>query len=77
MYRREAEDAAEELGWLSLRLHDTKNAKARLGYYAGEPLPAGYVVDERKELEDGQPNPAYHTYKKHEPHAEVVRVIFQ
>jgi hypothetical protein len=33
-------------------------------------------VDERDMLEDGSPNPAYHSYLIHEPHAEVVRIIF-
>lgn len=76
LYRMEIERAADELELMNSRLYGAKRLKARSGYYAGEFLPAGYVVDERKELENGESNPKYHTYQIYEPHAEVIRQIF-
>lgn len=76
MYRMVADQAAQELKVMRQRLYGARSIKAKTGRYAGEPLPTGYVVDDRQTI-DGKPNPAYHTYLIHEPHAKVVRFIFQ
>jgi DNA invertase Pin-like site-specific DNA recombinase len=77
MYRIEVERAADELELMAHRLLGAQELKAKSGLYAGEALPAGYVVDEQNELPNGDPNPKYHTYRVFEPHAEVVRTIFE
>ena len=76
LYRMEVERAADELELMAQRLLGAKNLKAKAGYYAGESIPPGYVIDERKQLKNGKPNPDYHTYQVYEPHAEIVRTIF-
>lgn len=77
MYRMEVERAADELELMAGRLLGARDLKARAGVYAGERIPPGYVVDEREKLPDGEPNPAYHVYQVYEPHAEVVRTVFE
>jgi DNA invertase Pin-like site-specific DNA recombinase len=77
LYRMEVERAADELEIMAYRMLVPKEMKAKSGLYAGEKLPTGYIVDERKTLEDSSPNPRYHSYLVHEPHAEVVRTIFE
>ncbi len=77
MYRMEIERAADELEMMKSRLLGPLNLKARSGAYAGESLPPGYIVDEREKLESGEPNPSYHNYLIHEPHAKVIKIIFE
>lgn len=77
LYRMEIERAADELELMAHRMLGAKEVKAKSGLYAGEILPPGYVVDEREKLEDEQPNPNYHTYRIYEPHAQVVRTVFE
>jgi DNA invertase Pin-like site-specific DNA recombinase len=76
LYRMEVERAADELELMAGRLTSARDLKARAGFYGGESLPPGYVVDEREKLINGEPNPSYHVYQKYEPHAEVVQTIF-
>lgn len=80
IYRMEAERAADELEVMSARLHGGQNLKGRQGHYGGGSIPAGYVLDVRKQIEvDGRlvDNPDYHKYRVYEPHAEIVRAVFQ
>jgi DNA invertase Pin-like site-specific DNA recombinase len=77
LYRMEVERAADELELMAGRLLGARDLKAKSGFYAGEKLPAGYVVDERQTLPSGEPNPAYHVYQIFEPHAQVVRTILE
>ena len=79
IYRMEAERAAEMLDVMRLRLHGGQAIKARLGYYTGESLPPGYIVDVDKTITlDGQEvdNPNYHRYVVYEPHAFIIRKLF-
>lgn len=76
LYRMEVQRAADELKVLAHRLIGARDLKARSGRYGGECLPPGYVLDTRKNLSSGDPNPDYHSYRIYEPHAEVVRAIF-
>jgi len=77
LYRMEIEPAADELDLMTQRLNGAKDLKARAGRYSGENIPPGYVIDTDKQLDDGRPNPNYHSYKIYEPHAKVVRLIFE
>ena len=77
LYRMEVERAADELELMAGRLLGARDLKAKAGHYGGESLPAGYVLDGRRELTDGKPNPNYQSYQVHEPHAKVVRMIFE
>jgi DNA invertase Pin-like site-specific DNA recombinase len=77
LYRMEVERAADELELMAHRLLGAKDIKARSGGYAGERLPPGFVVNEQEKLTNGERNPDFHTYQIYEPHAEVVRIIFQ
>lgn len=76
LYRMEVERAADELELMSQRLYGAKVLKAKSGHYTGEKMPTGYIVDERKTLTDGKPNPNYHFRKIYKPHADVVKIIF-
>ena len=75
IYRYEIDRAAEELKSLKFRLHGARDMKARHGYYAGGSIPPGYILD-TDEFIDGKRNPNYQKYKIYEPHAKVVRLIF-
>ena len=77
LFRMEVERAADELDLMVHRLNGAKDLKAKSGRYGGECLPTGYILDELDKLSSGQPNPNYHTYHVYEPHAEVVRLIFE
>lgn len=74
-YRREADWSAKELEVMKSRLLDAKTRKAHLGRWVGGNIPAGYIVDERPEV-DGKPNPDWYKYQPYEPHARVVKMIF-
>jgi DNA invertase Pin-like site-specific DNA recombinase len=56
LYRMEVERAADELELMRARLGTARDLKARQGFYAGEGIPPGYIVDDREEI-DGQANP--------------------
>ena len=77
MYRMEVERAADELDLMIHRLSGAKDIKARAGRYGGECIPPGYVINSDKELDNGETNPDYHTYQVYEPHAKVIRLIFE
>ncbi|MCB0174802.1 MAG: recombinase family protein [Anaerolineae bacterium] len=77
LYRMEVERAADELELMAHRLLGAKNIKARSGGYTGERVPPGFVINEQEKLANGQRNPDYHTYEIYEPHANVVKIIFQ
>jgi DNA invertase Pin-like site-specific DNA recombinase len=77
LYRMEVERAADELELMAGRLLGARDLKAKAGFYGGESLPPGYILDARKELSDGESNSKHHSYRVYEPHAEVVRTIFE
>lgn len=76
MYRVEVERAADELELMASRLLGARDLKAKSGRYGGESLPSGYILDENRNLPNGEDNPDYHTCKEYKPHAEVVSLIF-
>ena len=80
LYRMEVERAADELELMQSRLGAAREIKARQGHYTGGSIPAGYVLDTERRIEvDGRlvDNPNYHKYVVYEPHAEIVRKLFQ
>ena len=77
MYRYEIDRAAEELKSIRFRMQGAKEMKARHGYHTGNSLPPGFIIDVDQKLPNGTPNPNYQKYKIYEPHAKVVRLLFQ
>ncbi len=72
MFRFLAEYAAEYIPQQIGLLHAARMRKARKGLYAGlGSVPAGYIVDYAKE------STTYKKYIPYEPHARVIRFIFQ
>jgi len=72
MFRYLAEMAAEYIPQQIKMLHEMRLKKARKGLYAGlGPVPSGYIVDYRRE------SPTYHKFIPYEPHAKVVRYLFE
>jgi len=79
LYRMELERAADELDLMKSRLLGARDMKARRGYYVGGSIPPGFVLDMDEKIEGNGvevPNPNYQKYRVWEPHAKVVRVIF-
>ncbi len=80
-FRDRCEQAADFLNdYIMARLHGGKNRVSRKGLYDGRALPMGYVVDVQECIEcKGAmiPNPGYKRYTIYEPHAQVIRWIFQ
>lgn len=72
MFRYLAEMAAEYIPQQIGLLHAARLRKAKKGLYAGlGSVPIGYIVDYDKK------SPTYEKYVPYEPHAEVVRWLFQ
>jgi DNA invertase Pin-like site-specific DNA recombinase len=59
------------------RLHTAKERKILQGRWGGYGIPMGYIIDNRKKLDDGSLSPDYHKYVVYEPVAEVVREYFR
>lgn len=79
LYRMEVERAADELELMQSRLGSARNLKGRQGYYCGQSLPTGYVLDLQEKIRvDGKvmKNENYQKMQPYEPHAQVVRQIF-
>ena len=80
LYRMEVERAADELELMQSRLGSARNLKGRQGYYSGQNLPTGYVIDTRQKIEaNGMmvDNENYQGMQPYEPHANVIRYIFR
>jgi hypothetical protein len=80
LYRMEVERAADELELMQSRLGSARNLKGRQGYYCGQNLPTGYVLDLQENIKvDGKvtKNENYQKMQLYEPHAKVVRQIFR
>ncbi len=73
----EALAAANFLKMQRVRLHGNKMYISRKGMYDGRTLSVGYIVDRRKELPDGKPNPGWKKYVVYPPHASIVLWLFQ
>ena len=80
LYRMEVERAADELELMRSRLGGALRLKARQGYYTGGSIAPGYVLNTDKHIcVEGKQidNPGYHKYEIYEPHARIVRRIFE
>lgn len=71
VYRMELEWAAQELKMIKERMAGARSFKGRQGFYAGGPLPIGYILDTDKE------SPTFEKIIPYAPHARVVKYIFK
>jgi hypothetical protein len=78
LFRNRAEQAADFLNsYVRGRLYAAKERMMLLGMWMGGNINLGYMVDKRKYLSSGIPNPDYHKFQPFEPCAEVVVRIFE
>lgn len=71
LYRQEIERAADEIELLKMRLGGPRHRKALSGRYDGRAIPPGYLV------ERDPTSPTFDRFVAYEPHAVVVRQVFQ
>lgn len=77
-FRFKSEMAAEYINSVVRgKLHAARRSLQMSGKWAGGAVPAGYMVDIRKTLPDGQPNGQWRRYAVFEPYAAVVREYFR
>jgi hypothetical protein len=78
MFRDQAERAADYLEHhVKGRLVQSRTWLLERGMWAGRIIPIGYMVDLRKHLPDGTPNPHYKKYVPFEPYASIVRSYYE
>ena len=70
VYRMELDWSAQELKIIKERMHGARDFKGRQGFYAGGLLAAGFILDTKEE------SPTFEKVVPYEPHATVVRYIF-
>lgn len=73
----EAEEAARNLKWMKEIMHGGLVVASNKGLHDGRPVLPGYIVDHREYIEGDKKNPTYKKYIVYEPHALVVRWLFQ
>jgi DNA invertase Pin-like site-specific DNA recombinase len=77
-FRFKAEMAAEYINSIIRgKLHRAKRRLLMEGRWGGGGVPPGFMVDVRKTLPNGSPNPSWKRYVPFEPYAEVVREYFR
>ncbi|GCE22254.1 recombinase family protein [Dictyobacter kobayashii] len=80
-FRWRCEEAADYLrDYVINRLHGAKNRISESGRFAGRSIPIGFIIDrETSMIVDGKvaPNPTYRKFIPYEPHAHIVRWLFQ
>lgn len=77
-FRFKAEMAAEYINSIIRgKLHRAKQRLLLEGRWGGGGMPPGYMVDVRKTLPNGSPNPTWKRYVPFEPYAEVVTEYFR
>ena len=78
LFRMRAEQAADFLNsYVRGRLYAAKERMLMQGMWMGGNINLGYMVDDRKSLPSGIPNPDWRKYQPFEPCAEVVVKIFE
>lgn len=78
LFRMRAEQAADFLNsYVRGRLYAAKERMLRQGMWMGGNINLGYMVDNRKTLPSGIPNPNWRKYQPFEPCAEIVAKIFE
>ena len=71
IYRMELERSADELELMKLRMGGARELKAKQGCYVSGSVPVGYIVNKDPS------STAYDRYVVYEPHAEIIRKVFQ
>lgn len=61
---------------VGMMLHMRDRVARRGQFYAGS-VAIGYILDKRKHLENGIPNPNYNRFIPYKPYAQVIRLIFK
>jgi len=59
------------------KLHRAKERLALEGRWNGPPIPPGFMIDDRKTLPGGQPNPDWRRFVRFEPYAVVLNEYFR
>ncbi|MBZ0305728.1 MAG: recombinase family protein [Anaerolineae bacterium] len=78
IFRDQAERAAEYLEYhVKGRLVKSRHWRNERGMWAGRKIAAGYIVDKRTHLPNGEQNPDYRKYIPFEPYAEVIRAYYR
>ena len=75
-FRRECEQAYQDLGRQVGRMHGARNELQRSGIWACGSIAVGYVPDQREKI-DGKDNPDYHRYIPYEEHKVRVQYLFR
>lgn len=76
-FRRRCEEAWNYLQYhVYGRMLPAQKELGEMGYWAGGNLPVGYIVDRREKV-DGKKNPNFRKFIPYEPHAAVVRWLFE
>ncbi len=78
LFRDDAQRAADFLEYhIKGRLRKSWDYLIQQGKWAGRTIALGYMVDMRRTLADGSPNPDWRCYQPYEPIADIVRKYFQ
>ncbi|MBE2192802.1 MAG: recombinase family protein [Anaerolinea sp.] len=77
-FRFKSEMSAEYItSYIKGRLQPARAKLIMSGLWAGASVPPGYIVDLRKKLADGTPNPNWRKYTPYEPFVEVINEYFR
>lgn len=77
-FRFKSEMSAEYItSYIKGRLQPARAKLIMSGLWAGASVPPGYIIDLRKKLPDGNPNPNWRKYTPYEPFVEVINEYFR
>jgi len=78
MFREQAQRAADYIEYhVRGRLVKSRQWRSSRGMWANAKIAAGYMVDDRTHLPNGERNPNYRKYTPFDPYAEVIRGYFR
>ena len=78
LFRDDAQRAADFLEYhIKGRLRKSREYLVDQGKWAGRTIPLGLMVDMRRKLDDGSPNPNWRRFTPCEPIADIVRKYYQ
>lgn len=77
VFMMEAEEGARTLKWMKDIMGGARTLASQRGVYDGRQMLPGYLIDYREYLAPNVKNPAYKKHIVYEPHAIVIRWLFQ